>query len=162
MKNKKANFFDVIIVLVILCIICAVIFRSQVKEAIFKNDSVSLNVTVQINAIPNEAKQLLTEGVAFSAAGSGENFGKVVSASFSPVKENVIVGNEEVLASSSYFSSAVIVFEVKGYTLDESYFTVDDLKLLVNDSIKLTNDDLMFECEITDIALNTKSPQNQQ
>ena len=153
MKNKKFNLFDLLIVIVILGIAAAFIFRNQIRDTVFSTELKSVAVTVRADAVSNAALEDLTEGSKMYRVSETESFGEIKSVSSDPVAETVIVGSEEMEAQSAYYSSVSIVLLVEGYVSDGSYYAKDGTPLLVRGKITLENDSSRLEYTVTAVEL---------
>ncbi|MDD4125660.1 MAG: DUF4330 family protein [Eubacteriales bacterium] len=153
MKNKRFNLFDLLIIIILIGVVLGIVFRSQIKDTLFPGESAVLRVTLKVESMPNDCADSITEDTKLYIAQSGRYFGKVVSATFSPVKDTVFVGDQEVQAPSEYYSSAVIIMEISGYILEDTYYTKADDILLIKSEFGLETEDAYFRGKITEITV---------
>ena len=154
MKNKKFNLFDLLIILLVLGIVAAVIFRSQITETIFGGSKQKYEVTIEVAAFSNEGIASLAEGSLLYVHGNSMPFGKISSpVEITPVTETVVVGAEEIDAVSSYFSSLKITLEVEGHVAEDVYYAKNGSALLVKNVFSLENENVCFEGKVVSVAV---------
>lgn len=159
MKNKRFNLFDLLIIIIIAGVVLGIVFRDQIKDTLFPGEKVTLEVTLEVESMPNGAADNIKAGVKLYKAESGLYFGKVREASFSPVNDTIFVGDQEVQAPSEHYSSAVITIEIEGYVIDGTYYTKGDDMLLIKSEFGLESTDSYFRGKITRINEITQEQQ---
>ncbi|NCA68399.1 MAG: hypothetical protein EOM87_10120, partial [Clostridia bacterium] len=121
MKNKRFNLFDLLIIIILIGVVAGIIFRSQIKDAIFPGESAVFEITLEVESMPNDCVSSIIEDTKLYISQNGNYFGQIITAAFSPVKDTVFVGDQEVQAPSEYYSSAVITIQIDGYILEGTY-----------------------------------------
>lgn len=159
MKNKRFNLFDLLIIIIIAGVILGIVFREQIKDTLFPGESVVLEVTLEVESMPNGCKAVLTEGTKLYMADGGLYFGKINSTAFTPVKDTIFVGDQELTAPSEYYSSAVMVLYVEGYVIDDTFYTKGDDILLIKSEFGLETGDCYIRGKITEIKVVSEGEQ---
>ncbi len=148
MSAKKFNLFDLLIIIALAGVIIGVAFRAQIKDALFSGDRVQIKAVLEVESMSNDAAALIDEGVNLYVFKSGNLFGEVISAEYTPVFETVFVGDREIEATSEFYSSAVIVISIDGYIKDGTFYTKNNDMLLVKSVFSLITDETFFTCKI--------------
>ncbi|MBO4501764.1 MAG: DUF4330 family protein [Clostridia bacterium] len=159
MKNKKFNLFDLIIIILILGIAAGMIFRNQIKNAVFGTEITTVSVTVKCDPVLKTAYKTMTEGSELYLKSNSKLFGTVKSASAEPVfDEEITFGDGKTMpVENAYCCAATLVISVEGYESDGVFYTKDGMKLLVKGALTLENEYscYTFTIEKVEIAENS-------
>ncbi|MBO7548373.1 MAG: hypothetical protein J6T77_00235 [Clostridia bacterium] len=153
MKNKRFNLFDLLVIIIILGIAAALIFRNQIKDLLVTTELKTFAVTVHSDAISNSAINELEEGGELYLRSGSNPFGTVKEIKTSPAYETLVVGTQEVQKESSYFSVLDLVLTVEGYESEGSYFAKDGTPLLVREKLVLENDSSRYSYTVTAVVI---------
>lgn len=153
MKNKKFNLFDLLVIILLLGIIAAVIFRSQITETVFGGGKQEYKVTFEVSAFSNEGIPSLAEGSVIYVHGNQLPFGKIASVASVPVTDTFVVGSEETDAASANFSSLTLVIEIEGHVADDVFYAKNGTPLLVRKDLSLENEDVCFNAKISSVEV---------
>ncbi len=154
MKTKRFNLFDLLIIIVIIGIAAALIFRNQIKDALISTEVKTFSVTVHSDAVSNAAIGTLTDGSEVFLKSGTNPFGTVTTTQTSPAYEKVIVGAQEEDISSSYFSVLDMVLSVEGYESEGSFYAKDGTPLLLREKLVLENETARYTFTITAVEIS--------
>lgn len=142
MKNKKFNLFDLIIIILILGIAAGLIFRNQIKNAVFGTEMTTVSVTVKCDPMLKTAYKTMSEGSNLYLKSNSKLFGTVQKAESETVYvDEVTVGDGlTIRPENDACCAATLVISVEGYESDGVFYTRDGMRLLVKSNISLEND----------------------
>ena len=109
MKNKKFNLFDLLIVIIIIGIAAALIFRNQIKDVLVNTQLKTFTVTVHCENVSNDAiDKSMTVGSEMQRPSSSKAFGVIKEVKKTPLSEEFIYIDRQVQMQSMQFSELAI------------------------------------------------------
>ncbi len=155
MKTKRFNIFDVLIILVVAVIVAGAVFRAEIRQMFFTDESIEITIDVKVSFLENSRVATLKEGGNVSYS-NGEHFGTIAAITATPSKDIVTVDGVDKDVLSSRCKDVTMEIAVKGYIADGMYYTNNGTLLMLNDSISLETDLLLLNCKITDVRTTAK------
>lgn len=155
MKNKKFNLFDLLIVVIIIGIAAALIFRNQIKDTLVNTQLKTFTVTVHCENVSNDAiDKSMTVGSEMQRPSSSKAFGVIKEVKKTPLSEEFIYIDRQVQMQSMQFSELDLILTVEGYESDGSYFSGDGSRLLENETVTLENALTKYTYTVTSVEID--------
>lgn len=150
MKTKKFNLFDILIVIVAAVIIAGVIFRAEIRNMFFSDESSYFLMDVQVTFLENGRAATIKEGDEIFDA-EGKSIGTISSVSTTPSKDIVTIDGVDRDVLSTRCRDVTMEISLRGYITDGVYYTKNGMRLLLNDTITLETSRLSLNCRIKDV-----------
>lgn len=150
MNKKKFNLFDLTILLIAAVIVAGVVFRAEIRNKFFSDESSYFLMDVQVTFLENGRAATIKEGDEIFDA-EGKSIGTISSVTTTPSKDIVTFDGVDREVLSTRCRDVTMEISLRGYITDGVYYTKNGMSLLLNDTVTLETSKLSLNCRIKDV-----------